>query len=173
WMALSILTKIVGALHVTDDMARTCARSINRGRGYGMSGEEKTAGHERAAVAYAHRLTTNAGIIWREITGQDIGIDAILELPYPDKGENALRGFALLQVKSRSDASTRDQVSAKYKKRHHLYWLTQRLPVLLCVVEPDDLDGFTTAGAGYWIDYKALAPDEYSITPTTDSRWTV
>ena len=47
-----------------------------------MSGEEKTARHERAGVAYAHRLTTNAGIIWREITGQDIGIDAILELPY-------------------------------------------------------------------------------------------
>jgi hypothetical protein len=49
-----------------------------------MSGEEKTARHERAAVAYAHQLATSAGLIWREITGQDIGIDAVLEMPYAD-----------------------------------------------------------------------------------------
>jgi len=32
-----------------------------------MSGEEKTAKHERAAVAYAHRLVTNAGLMWRTV----------------------------------------------------------------------------------------------------------
>jgi len=49
-----------------------------------MSGEEKTAMHERASVSYAHQLATSAGLIWREITGQDIGIDAVLEMPYAD-----------------------------------------------------------------------------------------
>jgi hypothetical protein len=41
------------------------------------------------------------------------------------------------------------------------------------VVEPDDLGGFTTAGDGHWIDYKALAPDQYSISETKDSLWTL
>src|ERR1700680_3447563 len=31
--------------------------------------------------------------LWREITGQDIGIDAILELPYTDMETHALRGL--------------------------------------------------------------------------------
>src|SRR6266851_7376806 len=103
-----------------------------------MAGEEKTARHERAAVAYAHRQATNAGLIWREITGQNIGIDAILEMPYADKDELSVRGFALLQVKSRSRAVAADKLQVVYRKRHHLYWLRQRLPVLLCVVDPSD-----------------------------------
>jgi len=138
-----------------------------------MSGEEKSARHERAAVAYAHRLATNAGLIWREITGQDIGIDAILELPYSDKDTHSVRGFALLQVKSSADAVVGEELRVTYKKRHHLYWLTQRLPVLLCVVEPADSEEFSTATVGHWIDYKALKPEEYSISPTKDGRWTL
>ena len=138
-----------------------------------MSGEEKTARHERAAVAYAHRLATNAGLIWREITGQDIGIDAILELPYPDEEKHGSRGFALLQVKSRAGALVGGKLGTTYRERHHLYWLTQRLPVLICVVEPTDSQGFSTGNVGYWIDYRALEPDDYSITETSDSRWTL
>jgi hypothetical protein len=138
-----------------------------------MGAEEKTARHERAAVAYAHRLATNAGLVWREITGQDIGIDAILELPYADQDDYSVRGFALLQVKSRSSAVAAGKLQVVYRKRHHLYWLTQRLPVLLCVVEPSDADRFSTGVIGHWIDYKSLKPDEYSISETSDQRWTL
>src|SRR5882724_5546273 len=138
-----------------------------------MGGEEKTARHERAAVAYAHRQATNAGLMWREITGQDIGIDAILEMPYSDKDEHSVRGFALLQVKSRSHAIGAGKLQVVYRKRHHLYWLTQRLPVLLCVVEPSDADRFSTGVTGHWIDYKSLKPDEYSISESSDDRWTL
>jgi Domain of unknown function (DUF4365) len=138
-----------------------------------MSGEEKTARHERAAVAYAHQIATNAGLIWREITGQDIGIDAILELPYADIDLHSPRGFALLQVKSRSDAILSGEVKVDYRERHHLYWLTQRLPVLLCLVEPSDADGFSAAGAGCWIDYKSLKEGECFILKTSEQRWTL
>jgi hypothetical protein len=138
-----------------------------------MGGEEKTARHERAAVAYAHRQATNAGLIWREITGQDIGIDAILELPYEDKDEHSVRGFALLQVKSRLHAVAAGKLQVVYRKRHHLYWLTQRLPVLLCVVKPSDADRFSTGVRGHWIDYKNVKPDEYSISESSEHRWTL
>ena len=136
-----------------------------------MGGEHKTARHERAAVAYAHRQTTNAGLIWREITGQDIGIDAILELPYADQDEHSVRGFALLQVKSRSRAVAAGKLQVLYRKRHHLYWLTQRLPVLLCIVEPSDADRFSTGVTGHWIDYKSLNLDEPLLSETSDHCW--
>jgi hypothetical protein len=138
-----------------------------------MSADKKTDRHERAAVAYAHRFVTNAGLIWREITGQDIGIDAIIELPYSDEDKHSVRGFALLQVKSKSDAVIGETLHVTYKKRHHLYWLTQRLPVLLCIVEPADSDQLSTGTMGHWIDYKALKPEDYSILPTTENRWTL
>ena len=139
-----------------------------------MSGEEKTARNERAAVAYAHRLVTNAGLMWRELTGQDIGIDAVIELPYADSKRFGSRGFVLVQIKSRSGAARRDRLSAIYKKRHDLYWLTQRLPVVLCVVEPLDSGDFSTAGPGHWIDYKSLKPAEFSISKSKDDkRWTL
>jgi hypothetical protein len=138
-----------------------------------MGGDEKTARHERAAVAYAHRQATNAGLMWREITGQDIGIDAILEMPYADKDEHSVRGFALLQVKSRSHAVAAGKLQVLYRERHHLYWLTQRLPVLLCVVEASDANRFSTGVTGHWIDYKSLKPDEYSISESSDHRWTL
>ncbi len=138
-----------------------------------MSGEEKTSKHERAAVAHAHRLATNAGLIWREITGQDIGIDAIVELPYADRDTHSVRGYALLQVKSSAEAVVGTELRVAYKKRHHLYWLTQRLPVLLCVVEPADYGEFSTGTISHCIDYKALKPEDYSISSTTDGRWTL
>jgi hypothetical protein len=136
-------------------------------------GKDKGARHERAAVAYARRFDTNAGLIWREITGQDIGIDAIVELPYSDGEAHSVRGFALLQVKSRANAVFSEELSATYKERHHLYWLTQRLPVLLCVVEPSDSDEFSTGRVGHWIDYKSLKPEDYSISTIRDGRWTL
>jgi hypothetical protein len=136
-----------------------------------MTIQEKIAAHERAAVAYAHRLLTDAGLIWREITGQDIGIDAILELPYADV--YGVRGFALLQIKSQDGAVVNKKVKVVYRERHHLYWLTQRLPVLLCVVKPSDADGFSTGVAGHWIDYKSLKLEECSISASTDKRWTL
>jgi len=139
-----------------------------------MSGEEKTAKHERAAVAYAHRLVTNAGLMWRELTGRDIGIDAIIELPYTDSDDRGSRGFVLVQIKSRSGGLRGGRVSAVYKERHDLYWLTQRLPVVICVVESVDSGAFSTATSGSWIDYKALKPTEFSISKSkNDKRWTV
>jgi len=138
-----------------------------------MTGQEKTAQHERAAVAYAHCLVANAGLMWREMTGQDIGIDAILELPYAESEAYSVRGFAVVQVKSRSGSVVDGELKMEYRDRHHLYWLTQRLPVLLCVVEPSDADGFTTGVRGHWIDYKSLKAEDCTITKSGERRWTL
>ena len=138
-----------------------------------MSGHEETARHERAAVAYVHRQATDAGLIWREITGQDIGIDAILELPYADEEEHSVRGFVLLQVKARSRPVIGGKLQVVYKKRHHLYWLTQRLPLLVCVVETSDTDDFSTGVSSHWIDYKSLKPEQHQITEDKNQRWTL
>lgn len=138
-----------------------------------MAADDKKSRHERAAVAHAQQLVTNAGLMWREITGQDIGIDAILEWPFADGEEHSVRGFALVQVKSRSDAIAGEDVKVDFRERHHLYWLTQRLPVLLCVVETKDSGDFSTGVSGHWIDYKALRPHEYSVSQSPRKEWTL
>lgn len=166
----------LAVLRFDDTRERICGQRRNgrERREDGMSGEDKTARHERAAVAYAHRLVTNANFMWREITGQDIGIDAVVELPYADSDEHGSRGFALVQIKSRTGAVTSSHVSVVYKERHHMYWLTQRLPVILCVVQPRDWDDFSTGIASHWIDYKSLQPDESSVSESQNGkRWTL
>jgi hypothetical protein len=137
-----------------------------------MAGDRKSARHERAAVAYAHRLVTNAGFMWREMTGQDIGIDGAVELPYDDRREYSPRGYALVQVKSRTGAIRASRLTVAYKKRHHLYWLTQRLPMVLCIAQPEDHDQLSRSIRGYWVDYKSLEHPELSISRSHhDRRW--
>ena len=59
-----------------------------------MAAHRKQDRDERIAVAYVHSLVANAELIWREMTGRDIGIDGVIEVPYSDArrySEPALR----------------------------------------------------------------------------------
>src|SRR5215472_15842167 len=93
-------------------------------RGGMMSAEKIEDRHGRVGIAHAHRLVTNAGLIWRDLTGQDIGIDAMIELPYKDNEEYSSRGAILLQVKTRESAIVRGAVTTSLRGRHDRYWFT-------------------------------------------------
>ncbi|MEW6369066.1 MAG: DUF4365 domain-containing protein [Acidobacteriota bacterium] len=88
---------------------------------------------DRLGVAYVHRCAVETGFIWRELTGQDIGIDAAVELPATERP----MGHILLQVKTSAASFDRpgDKIAFSARERHHEYWLLQRLPVVLCLVE--------------------------------------
>jgi hypothetical protein len=97
-----------------------------------MAADRATGILDRNAVVYAQGHAVRANFIWREFSGRDIGVDAVLEQPSPDKKRDELRGLILLQTKATADRGKVDVTGLK--ARHFNYWLTQQLPVVVCRV---------------------------------------
>ena len=113
---------------------------------------------EHAAITYARSLVTGAGFFWR-ITGPDIGIDAMIEMTDNDAKDDNSKGLLLLQVKSGEVKHGQDQSTAlrvRHQGRHRQYWITQPLPLAICVAPSSLHGGYNLPDEGYWIDYRAV-----------------
>ncbi len=107
---------------------------------------------ERLGVAYAHNWVVQAKLIWRDLTGRDIGLDGAIE--YPLSGNPPIQGLLLVQVKCSTDPFLRSGgLKFRCMPRHHLYWMLQRVPVLVCLVERTAET--MIAERSYWIDYQS------------------
>jgi len=135
-----------------------------------MSSDADTDLLDRMAVAYVQGHAVNAKFIWREFTGRDIGVDAVLEpaptwrhskQPPSDARPDELRGLVLVQIKATGDPQN---VNVRLKSRHFDYWLTQQLPVVVCRVFPNH-------NCAYWVDFKSWAKSKRP--PITTKSWTL
>ncbi len=99
----------------------------------------------RIAVAYVDRLVTAAGMIWRQLTGEDIGLDGLIE--------SRARGCTFVQVKgTASTFVSKKKIRFPFKRNtHDKYWLSRGVPVLICLVERAKREA--EGQVCHWIDY--------------------
>jgi hypothetical protein len=117
---------------------------------------------EREGIGYVGLTASRMGLIWREVSNTDLGIDGYLEAVV----NGAPIGLIAVQVKSgpkyiKSVNKTRFSFYAEGK--HVRYWLSYRLPVIIIVYDP-------SVKVAYWRyiqDYFAEHNDvPASTTPT-------
>ncbi len=90
---------------------------------------------ERQGVHYLGLISSQMGIIWREVSNTDLGIDGYLEFVV----NGAPIGLVAVQVKSGVsyiESETDSSFIFRAKEKHVRYWLGYRLPVIVVVYDP-------------------------------------
>ena len=122
-------------------------------------------------MARIHELASKVGLIFRQLSGQDIGIDSVLELPkreseLPRQKDRSLQGSILVQIKGRkaSQLIAKRALNLVFTQRNDKYWLAQRLPLVICAVaiKAGTKGARCQTSEVYWIDYQALDKDDAS-----------
>ena len=125
---------------------------------------------EGIATSYCAALCTDVGLIWRELTGRDVGLDGAVECVRDERNPESMTGLAFVQIKCGRGFDKDEFFSFPAKARHDQYWLDQQAPLLVCLVQlrpGSQQPSLREVERAIWIDYKALPPEAKKL-PTSD-----
>jgi hypothetical protein len=91
----------------------------------------------QAAVSFIRSLVTSCGLVPREITGPDLGIDMLIEDPTlrgQDNQDEAAR-FILAQIKGTVQEQWKYSIRVEKAREHFKYWRSCAIPVVLIQVK--------------------------------------
>lgn len=116
---------------------------------------------ERQGVHYLGLISSQMGIIWREVGNTDLGIDGYLEFVV----NGAPIGLIAVQVKSGTSYMESESDSSfifRAEKNHVRYWLSYRLPVIVIVYDPRSQTAYWHFVQDYFIEHDEV-PDGGSV----------
>ena len=94
---------------------------------------------ERIGVSKVETIVNEMGLIFREQTNDDYGIDAQIET-YADDGY-ASGELIAVQIKSGSSYANKKNrngdIEYYIKDKHYKYWLNHSLPVIIVIYDPE------------------------------------
>lgn len=126
----------------------------------------------QAAVSFIRSLVTSCGLVPRETTGPDLGIDMWIEDPTLRSQDNQYEAtrFILAQIKGTVLKQRKRSIRVEKAKKHFNYWLSCAVPVVLIQVKVNRKKGTEepwhprgTRAIGVFIT-KELQPNDSTVS---------